>query len=405
MRKTAAPAEPARPLDRHRKRRLRTLSPTRRYVELGLRLGKHDDDLVDSYYGPDEWSRRIDAEEPRDLASLAEEAQQLLAELDEDPWLAAHVRALWASARKLSGERFGYAEEGELVYGIEPRWHDEEPFRRAAAMLEEALPGSGDLRARLSQWIDQVAVPPDILEQAFLDVAAELRQLTREKIGLPEDEDFEFELVTDKRWLGYAKYLGGLRTRISVNTDLPFLAADLVNLTAHEIYGGHHTHHVWQEVELVRGRNQIEWTITLLWSPSAVLAEGIATTGPHIVAGEGQELAAEVLGRLGFEYDAETGARVLEARHLLWPISANVAMLLHDRGASVEEAREYAATWSLQPDDRVDKLIASQVANPSPVYQHLYWQGRELVEAHVRGDANRFRELLTARVLPSSLDG
>jgi hypothetical protein len=39
------------------------------------------------------------------------------------------------------------------------------------------------------------------------------------------------------------------------------------------------------------------------------------------------------------------------------------------------------------------------------VYQHLYWQGRELVEAHVRGDANRFRELLTARVLPSSLDG
>ena len=79
-------------------------------------------------------------------------------------------------------------------------------------------------------------------------------------------------------------------------------------------------------------------------------------------------------------------------------------MLLHGRGASVEEARECAAEWSLQPDDRVDKLIASQVANPSPVYQHLYWQGRELVEGHVRGDAGRFRELLTARVLPSDLD-
>jgi hypothetical protein len=384
---------------------LRTLSPARRYVELGLRLGKHDDDLVDSYYGPEEWARRIDAEEPRDLASLAEEAQELLAELDDDPWLAAQVRALWASARKLSGERFGYAEEGELVYAIEPRWHDEEPFRRAAAILDEVLAGSGDLRGRVAQWLDQVAVPLDILEQAFLDVAAELRRLARETIGLPEGEDFELELVTDKRWLGYAEYLGGLRTRVSVNTGLPFLAADLVNLTAHEIYGGHHTQHVWQEVELVRGRNQVEWTLTPLWSPSAVISEGVATTGPRIVAGEGQELAAEVLERLGFEYDAETGARVTEARHLLWPISANVAMLLHDRRASVEEAREYAGTWSLQPDDRLDKLIASQVESPSPVYQHLYWQGGELVEAHVRGDAKRFRELLTARVLPSDLVG
>jgi hypothetical protein len=384
---------------------LRTLSPARRYVELGLRLGKHDDDLVDSYYGPEEWARRIDAEEPRDLASLAEEAQELLAELDDDPWLAAQVRALWASARKLSGERFGYAEEGELVYAIEPRWHDEEPFRRAAAILDEVLAGSGDLRSRVSQWLDQVAVPLDILEQAFLDVAAELRRLARETIGLPEGEDFELELVTDKRWLGYAEYLGGLRTRISVNTDLPFLAADLVSLTAHEIYGGHHTHHVWQEVELVRGQNQLEWTLTPLWSPSAVIAEGVATTGPGIVAGDGQELAAEFLERLGFEYDAETGARVTEARHLLWPISANVAMLLHDRGASVEEAREYAGTWSLQPEDRLDKLVASQVESPSPVYQHLYWQGRELVEAHVGGDTKRFRELLTARVLPSDLVG
>lgn len=382
---------------------IRTLSPTRRYVELGLRLGKHDDDLIDSYYGPEDWLRRIDAEEPRDLASLVEDAGQLLADLDDDPWLAAQVRALWASARKLSGERFDYAEEGELVYGIKPLWYDEEPFRRAAALLEEALPGSGDLRHRVSQWLDQVAVPPDILERAFLDVAAELRRLTREKIGLPEGEDFEFELVTDKRWLGYAEYLGDLRTRISVNTDLPFLAADIVNLTAHEIYGGHHTHHVWQEVELVRGQNQLEWTLTPLWAPSAVISEGVATTGPGIVAGEGQELAAQVLGRLGFEYDAETGARVLEARHLLWPITANVAMMLHGRGASVEETREYADTWSLQPEDRLDKLIASQVASPSPVYQHLYWQGHELVEAHVGGDPKRFRELLTARVLPADL--
>jgi hypothetical protein len=398
--KAAVPAEPAQPQDRHRKRRLRTLSPARRYVELGLRLGKHDDDLVDSYYGPD-WG--IDAEEPPDPAALEQEAEELLQEVGDDPWLAAHVRALWVHARRLCGEDLTYTQEGELVYGIEPRWHGEEPFRRALALLDETLPGPGELRARLVRWYEAVAVPREILEQALRDVAAELRRLTRETIGLPNGEDFELELVTGKRWLGYAEYLGGLRTQISVNTDLPFLAADLVNLTSHEIYGGHHTHHVWQEVELVRGRNELEWTITLLWSPSAVVAEGIATAGPMIVAGAGHELAAAVLARLGFEYDAEIGSRVTEARRRLWPISANVAMLLHDRGASVEEAREYAATWSLQPDERLDKLVDSQLRSPSPVYQHCYWQGHELVDGHVRGDAGRFRQLLTARVLPSDL--
>jgi hypothetical protein len=379
------------------------LSATQRYLELGLRLGKHADELVDAYYGPNEIARRVDGEAPREPAALVDEAHELLAEVADDPYLAGEVQALWAQARKLAGEKLTYAQEGELVYGIEPRWHDEEPFRVAAQLLDEGLPGAGDLRTRIARWNDEIAVPPAILEPALRDVAAELRRLARETIGLPEGEDFELELVTDRRWLGYARYLGGLRTHISVNTDLPVLASVLVNLTAHEIYGGHHTHHVWQEVELVRGRDELEWTLALLWAPSSVISEGVATTGPRIVTGDGQELAAAVLGRLGFDYDAEVGARVAEAGRLLQGVSANVAMLLHDRGASVEEAREYAATWSLQPDDRLDKLVARQVASPSPVYQHCYWQGHELVDGHVRGDPKRFRELLTARVVPADL--
>jgi hypothetical protein len=379
------------------------VSAARRYLELGLRLGKHADELVDAYWGPEEIARAVDAEEPREPAALVAEAEELLAAVAGDACLTGEVRALWAHARKLAGEELTYAEEGELVYGIDPRWHDEEPFRVGLAMLDEALPGSGDVRKRLAGWYDEIAVPPELLEQAIRDAAAELRRLTRDTVGLPDGEDFELELVTDKRWLGYARYLGGLRTHISVNTDLPVLASILVNLTAHEIYGGHHTHHVWQEVELVRGRHELEWTLVVLWAPSSVISEGVATTGPDIVVGNAQELAASVLGRLGFSYDAEVGARVTEAGRLLQGVSANVAMLLHGRGATVEEARDYAATWSLQPDERLDTMVARQVASPSPVYQHTYWQGRELVDGYVRGDAKRFRELLTARVVPSDL--
>ena len=378
--------------------------PVERYLELALRLGRHDEDLIDSYYGPEELARRIEAEEPREPAALAEDADALAEEVAGDEWLAAQVGALAANARKLGGERLDYAEEGRLVYGIEPRWHDEEPFRRAAAILDEALPGEGDVRQRYARWFAETAIPAELVERAVLDAAAELRRLTREAIGLPEGEEFELELVTGERWLGYARYLGGLRTRIQVNTDLPLPAADLVMLTSHEIYGGHHTHRVWQETELVRGQGQLERTLDVLWSPEAVISEGVAMTGPTLLVGDGQELASEVLGRLGFAYDAEIGSRVDEARRLLLPIAANVAMLLHDRGASPEEAREYSATWSLQPDERIAKQVDSQLRSPSPPYQHTYWQGLELVEAHVAADPERFRALLTARLLPRELE-
>jgi len=376
---------------------------TERYLELALRLGKHDDDIVDSFYGSEELAARVDAEEPRDPVALADEAQGLLTELDDDPWLAAQVQALETNARKFGGERFDYVEEGRLVYGIEPRWRDEETFRQSAAQLDEALPGSGDVRDRYAAWLKETAIPAEILEQALLDAAAELRRLTGEQIGLPEGEEYELELVTGKRWLGYAEYLGGLRTKISINTDLPLPAGDLVHLTSHEIYGGHHTHRAWIETELVRGRGEADRTLDLLYAPEAVISEGIAETGPYLVAGDGQELAAAVLGRLGFEYDAEVGARVIEARELTRPVAANIAMLLHGRGGSREEALEYATAWSLQPPERVEKLVDSQLRSGSPVYQHTYWQGRELVAGHVGGDPARLRELMTARVRPAEL--
>jgi hypothetical protein len=376
---------------------------TESYLELALRLGKHDDDIVDSFYGSEELAARVDAEEPRDPVALADEAQGLLTELDDDPWLAAQVQALETNARKFGGERFDYVEEGRRVYGIEPRWRDEETFRQAAAQLDEALPGSGDVRDRYAAWLKETAIPAEILEQALLDAAAELRRLTGEQIGLPEGEEYELELVTGKRWLGYAEYLGGLRTKISINTDLPLPAGDLVHLTSHEIYGGHHTHRAWIETELVRGRGEADRTLDLLYAPEAVISEGIAETGPYLVAGDGQELAAAVLGRLGFEYDAEVGARVIEARELTRPVAANIAMLLHGRGGSREEALEYATAWSLQPPERVEKLVDSQLRSGSPVYQHTYWQGRELVAGHVGGDPARLRELMTARVRPAEL--
>ena len=84
-----------------------------RYLELALRLGRHEPDLVDFYYGPAELERRVADEPPLKPARLAADASELLDELD-DRWLAAQVRALETVARQLAGEELPYAEETEL---------------------------------------------------------------------------------------------------------------------------------------------------------------------------------------------------------------------------------------------------------------------------------------------------
>ena len=89
----------------------------RKYLELGLRLGKHLDELVDSYYGPPEIAEQVEAEEPRDPAALAEDAARIREGAD-NPWIAAQLTALETAARKLAGEEISYQDEIERYYGI-----------------------------------------------------------------------------------------------------------------------------------------------------------------------------------------------------------------------------------------------------------------------------------------------
>jgi hypothetical protein len=369
-----------------------------RYLELALRLGRHEPDLVDFYYGPPELQRRVADEPLLEPARLAAEAGEFLAEPD-DRWLAAQVRALETVARTLAGEELPYAEEVELKYGIRPQWVDEREFERGHALLDEALPDSGDLAARFARRLEAVAVSGELVGRALGEAVALVRERTREAVGLPEGEDVELEVVTGELWLGWARYLGDFRTRIGLNADLPFPADELVWFAAHEAYPGHHTHRAWQEVD-----GRLEATLGVLWSPDAVIAEGIAQTAPPLVLDGAYDELAERLAPLGFDYDGEAGARFAAADQLLTPVWSNASILRHGHGASREEAWEYAAQWSLQPPDRVDKFFASQVEDRrSRGYVHCYSHGERLCRAYVDGDPARLRRLMTARLLPSDL--
>ena len=261
------------------------------------------------------------------------------------------------------------------------------------------MAGPGSLAARFARRLEEAALPGELVGAALGEAVALTRERTLESVGLPEGEEVELEVVTGEMWLGFARYLGGFRTHVALNADLPFPADELVWFAAHEAYPGHHTHRAWQETT-----GRLETTLGVLRSPDAVTAEGIGQTAPRLVLdGAFEELAAR-LARLGFEYDGEAGARVVEGDHLLTAVWSNASILRHERGASREEAREYAAHWSLQPADRVEKFLEANVEDrASRGYTHCYSVGERLCRAYVDGDPDGLRELMRARFLPDDL--
>jgi hypothetical protein len=307
-------------------------------------------------------------------------------------------------ALRLNGHRFSYADEVEGIFGIRPRWYDESDYEQAHALLDEALPGAGPIAPRYVRWFEQATVPAEALLPALGSVAEELRGRTEELVGLPDGATLELELVSGQPWGAHLRNLGGLCSRISINTDLPFPACNLAYLVAHEGYPGHHADSAWKEQVLVRERGQLEETLTV-YAPEAVLGEGIAELGADLVLGEDgdQELTARHLAAAGFDYDPELGAEVYAARRLLRTVPSNLALLSRERGASVDELREYARCWSLQPEERIENTVGYLTQQRFPGYAHCYPEGHRLCAGFARGDPARFKRLLTEQLVPADL--
>jgi len=244
-----------------------------RYLLLGLRLGRHVDGLVDAYYGPPELKEQADGEPAVEPAELAADADALLSDVG-DGWLGDQVRGLRTCAGVLAGERLSYAEEVAGCYGIEPTPPTTDAYAAAHERLDELLPGEGSLAERREAFRRSQLVPADRVVAALRDVVAELRARTEQLIPLPDGEALELEPVSDKPWWAFNYYLGGLRSRVVVNVDVPTTADDLIEVAAHEVYPGHHTEHALKEQLLLRRRGLVEESIQLVTTPQAVVSEG-----------------------------------------------------------------------------------------------------------------------------------
>jgi hypothetical protein len=405
-----------------------------RYLELSLAMDRHVSGFVDAYYGPRAIADRVAASPVMAPEHLVAEARALLGAIaaseplgdpdaEDDPgshrseappdagkdaarrhFLRSQVIGILTSARKLAGEPIAYADEVEACYGVRPRRFAEDDFEAAHRRLEEVVPGNGPLAERYIAWREAQAVPTERLEAAVASLAEDLRARTGTLFGLPEGEGVDFALVTGKPWAGFNYYLGGLKSKVEINTDLPVLSSSLGHLISHEAYPGHHTERVRKEVCLLRRHRCWEESIVVIGTPENLLAEGLADLGIEIVLGPRPEMVVvEHLRPLGISYDPDVVAVVRAAAEALDGVRANVAFRLWEDRADPETVIDETVRWGLTTRARAAKQVEFLQHPLWRAYISCYVEGLPLCRAFVAGDPVRFARLITEQLTPQDL--
>jgi len=376
---------------------------TQRYLRLGLQLGRHDDGVVDAYFGPPELAAEVQAAPPVELPKLVSDAEALLADLDNG-WLRDQVSALRTYAGVLAGESWSYADEVQACYGVRPVFTDEAVFSAAHDQLEDLLPGTGALSERYQRWRDSMLVPAERSERLFAAVIEEARSQTKRLVELPADERIVLETVSDVPWLGYNFYQGDLCGRVAINVSVSKSAIELVDLALHETYPGHQAERASKEHLLVRARGMTEETLVLAFSPQSVISEGIARLAPQILLeGDGGQAFADLVRDHGVEIDLDYTLAIERAIGPCEWAQVNAALMLHERGASENEAREYLLRWGLLGPELADHVVRFITDPTSRTYMVAYPAGLGLCRDFVAGDAERFRRVLTEQLRVSDL--
>ena len=393
----------------------------RDYVALTLEIGEREPGYVDAYYGPAEWQAAAKAA-PRDLPQLAEGAAALGARLeavDADAlnaeerqrraYLAAHVDAASARLRMLSGEKMGFADEAEALFGIRPDLKPLAEYDAVLARIDALVPGEGPLLDRVTAFRQAFVIPKDRLDVVMRAAIAECRARTAKHIRLPDNESFTLAFVGDKPWSGYNYYQGGAASKIEINADFPIHTERAIDLGCHEGYPGHHVYNALLEQTFVREKGWGEMSVYPLFSPMSLIAEGSANYGIDL-AFPGEEAIAyerDVLMPLAGLAPADVAkkAELLSLTRQLARAEYTIADDYLAGRVGREETIARLSKYSLTAPDKAAQRL--RFIDTYRSYVINYGLGRDLVQAWVERQGPdhwaSMRRLLSSQILPVDL--
>jgi hypothetical protein len=333
-----------------------------RYLAAAGALALHDPSLVDHWIG--EVPAQTEARRP--VKELIAAVSELDADLEQRAssdvplerarhhHLHAQVRALLVAGRRLMGETLALDEEARLAFGLEPFGEDDGRFEAIRKSLDAELEGPGLLSARLSAFRQRFSVRPD-RRQVLMEVALErCRTAAGPASALPTGETIELRFTPALGWDAHARYVGGHRTVIEINSGRPMDLTRALRLACHEGYPGHHTQHIWMDDELVGRRGWEEFRLVPGFGRQLLVAEGAAEAGADLAMPpdrrliEYRDYLAPAAGLPAHDLDRLVRVEDLLAR--LEPIVIGIAREYLDNRIGAERARERLREEALVAD-------------------------------------------------------
>lgn len=396
----------------------------RAYVGLALRLDRVLPGVLDAHLDthphahpdahpddPADTAARVAAEPVPDPGELAREADRLRGELagagNAHPARAAfldgQLRACRVLAERAAGREVGFVDEVERSFGVRIAPGDPDRYREAHRTLGALLGGSGDLAARLAAFRDGDRLPPEHLPVALRAAVRALRDRTAADIGLPPGEDVTLEVVDSAPWSGFSRWVGPLRSAVTVNAGIGHRVTHLPLLVAHEAYPGHHTEHCRLAADPDGPAVRPERRVFLARTPQSLLAEGAAELGLEALVGPGWgRWNAEVLVAAGVPADpdrGELGEAVEAVMAGLATVRQDAALMLHDEHRDADEVVDHLRRWLLVDEPRARRMLEFLAHPRWRTHTTTYVEGAELLRPWLLGSGTtREPDLVTARL-------
>jgi hypothetical protein len=389
------------------------------YLTLSLEIERLFPGFVDAYMGPTSLKAKAHSGDKPEPKALLDRARRLLTDVlisdydaNRKEFLRAQITGIITSCRKLAGEEFPYLEEVRDSFDIEVAYTPDAIFDAALAELEDVLPGEGSVRERNIAYRAQFVVDQAAAAHLIDLLLAETRLQTQRFVDLPPGESVEISFVSNQPWSGYNWYLGGAKSRVEINTDLPIHATDLPALIAHEAYPGHHTEHALKDVLLYQQKGYAEQAIQLINTPECLISEGIAVLAEQFAFGDGQAewMANVLMPAAGLPFDPEVHAHIQRTSTNLRSVRSNAALRYYEEGQSEREVIQYLAHYGMATEAEAAKrfsFIADPLWRP---YIFTYSVGRTLLSAWLEaGDPAerlaRYARVLSGQFTPSQIAG
>ncbi|EWM14033.1 hypothetical protein [Kutzneria sp. 744] len=392
------------------------LQVVREYLTLGLRMDRLLPGAVDAYTGPAQLRDEVAAEplpDPGDLRSRAADLLAAVADADLSPqrreFLTAQLLAMRTTCARLAGEPVGFVAEVEACFQTTIELGDQDVYAQAHRQLRRLLPGLGSLRRKVARYRTGEEIPKESIADCVRVLSADLRTRAAQRFGLPDGETVEYEIVDNRAWSGFNSYLGGYRSRVSLNVAQGHRVSTLAHLVAHEAYPGHHTEHCRKEAGAIRVDGQWEQSMFVLNTPQCVVAEGLAELGVYAAVGpHWGPWASSLFASCGVSVDGELLEAVDLASTTLQAVRQDAMLMLHDRHVDEEDVVAYLSRWLLVPEFRAYRLLPFLTDPLWRAYTTTYVEGARLVRRWLaaRGPVDlsaRYSRLLDEPLVPAAL--